>query len=161
MTIRTIRTVLCRCSPARLADDEYPEVGARAMAASRRPKARSASPIAAAPAEAVEIGLRPEDIKVAALVGRRHAAGRRKVFEVEPLGGYTVVTLDAGQSRLRALMRGQPDIRPEAMVALSCEPGRVHYFAARRRSAGTMSSRRRRTNREEDMARSQGSSSRT
>ena len=51
------------------------------------------------------------------------------MFEVEPLGGYTVVTLDAGQTRLRALMRGQPDIRPEAMVALSCEPRRVHYFA--------------------------------
>ena len=26
-------------------------------------------------------------------------------------------------------MRGQPDIKPEAMVALSCEPSRVHYFA--------------------------------
>jgi multiple sugar transport system ATP-binding protein len=81
----------------------------------------------AAPADAVEIGLRPEDIKVRPWSDA--AAGRSaRVFEVEPLGGYTVVTLDVGRTRLRALMRGQPDIRPEAVVAVSCEPARVHYF---------------------------------
>ncbi|MES0100829.1 ABC transporter ATP-binding protein [Mesorhizobium sp. M0019] len=80
-----------------------------------------------APADAVEIGLRPEDIKVKGW--SEGGAGRAaRVFEVEPLGGYTVVTLAAGQARLRALLRGQPDIRPDAMVAISCEPGRVHYF---------------------------------
>ncbi|MER9232082.1 ABC transporter ATP-binding protein [Mesorhizobium sp. M0622] len=85
----------------------------------------------AAPADAVEIGLRPEDIKVRTWSGEmpEGGAGRpARVFEVEPLGGYTVVTLAAGQARLRALLRGQPDIRPDAMVAISCEPGRVHYF---------------------------------
>lgn len=85
----------------------------------------------AAPADAVEIGLRPEDIKVRSWSGGmpEGGAGRpARVFEVEPLGGYTVVTLAAGQARLRALLRGQPDIRPDAMVAISCEPGRVHYF---------------------------------
>ncbi|MBZ9848367.1 ABC transporter ATP-binding protein [Mesorhizobium sp. CA14] len=84
---------------------------------------------ARAPAEAIEIGLRPEDIKVRPWTGKGTAEGRpAQVFEVEPLGGYTVVTLAAGQARLRALLRGQPDIRPDAMVAISCEPGRVHYF---------------------------------
>jgi multiple sugar transport system ATP-binding protein len=83
----------------------------------------------ATPGDAVEIGLRPEDIKVRPWT--ESAAGRSaRVFEVEPLGGYTVVTLEAGQSRFRALMRGQPDIRPEAIVAVSCEPSRVHYFGA-------------------------------
>ncbi|RWF52600.1 MAG: ABC transporter ATP-binding protein [Mesorhizobium sp.] len=91
----------------------------------------------AAPADAVEIGLRPEDIKVRAWsdgeiseggVSDGRAGRPARVFEVEPLGGYTVVTLAAGQARLRALLRGQPDIRPDAMVAISCEPGRVHYF---------------------------------
>ncbi|MER8408845.1 ABC transporter ATP-binding protein [Mesorhizobium sp. M0185] len=81
----------------------------------------------AAPADAVEIGLRPEDIKVKAW--SEEGAGRpARVFEVEPLGGYTVVTLAAGKTRLRALLRGQPDVRPDAMVVISCEPGRVHYF---------------------------------
>ncbi|MER8476292.1 ABC transporter ATP-binding protein [Mesorhizobium sp. M1163] len=85
----------------------------------------------AAPADAVEIGLRPEDIKVKAWSDGISDGGAGRpalVFEVEPLGGYTVVTLAAGQARLRALLRGQPDIRPDAMVAISCEPGRVHYF---------------------------------
>jgi len=85
-----------------------------------------------APAEAVEIGLRPEDIKVRPWTGEAVADEGNglpaRVFEVEPLGGYTVVTLAAGQARLRALLRGQPDIRPDAMVAISCEPARVHYF---------------------------------
>jgi multiple sugar transport system ATP-binding protein len=81
----------------------------------------------AAPADAVEIGLRPEDIKVRPWADG--GSGRpARVFEVEPLGGYTVVTLAAGQARLKALLRGQPDIRPDAMVAISCEPARVHYF---------------------------------
>ncbi|MBZ9819901.1 ABC transporter ATP-binding protein [Mesorhizobium sp. CA4] len=84
---------------------------------------------AKAPAEAIEIGLRPEDINVRPWAGNGTAEGRpARVFEVEPLGGYTVVTLAAGQARLRALLRGQPDIRPDAMVAISCEPAKVHYF---------------------------------
>ncbi|TPJ73874.1 ABC transporter ATP-binding protein [Mesorhizobium sp. B2-6-2] len=84
---------------------------------------------AKAPAEAIEIGLRPEDIKVRPWTDNGTAEGRpARVFEVEPLGGYTVVTLAAGQARLRALLRGQPDIRPDAMVAISCGPAKVHYF---------------------------------
>lgn len=82
-----------------------------------------------APADAVEIGLRPEDIKVRPWSDTEKTSPRPvRVFEVEPLGGYTVVTLAAGQARLKALLRGQPDIRPDAMVAISCEPTRVHYF---------------------------------
>ncbi len=82
---------------------------------------------AAAPSQAVEIGVRPEDVRVSPWTDGN--PGRpAKVFEVEPLGGFTVVTLDAGRERLRALMRGQPDIRPDALVALTCDPSRVHYF---------------------------------
>ena len=80
--------------------------------------------------DTAEIGLRPEDIKVAAWTegdGSRPA----RVFQVEPLGGYTVVTVDAGASRVRVLVRGQPDIKPEALVALSCDAARVHRFGAK------------------------------
>jgi multiple sugar transport system ATP-binding protein len=84
---------------------------------------------ATAPAGAVEIGVRPEDIKVRPWSD--DAVGRpAQVYEVEPLGGYTVVTVDAGNTRFRALVRGQSTIRPEATVAISCEPSRVHYFDA-------------------------------
>jgi len=80
--------------------------------------------------DTAEIGLRPEDIKVAAWTegdGSRPA----RVFQVEPLGGYTVVTVDAGASRVRELVHGQPDINPEALVALSCDAARVHRFGAK------------------------------
>ncbi|WP_187970044.1 ABC transporter ATP-binding protein [Aquibium microcysteis] len=77
-------------------------------------------------AATAEVGLRPEDIRVAPWT---EAAGPpSRVYEVEPLGGYTVVTVDAGGARVRALLRGQPDIRPEALVSLTCEAGRVHRF---------------------------------
>ncbi|WP_119389700.1 ABC transporter ATP-binding protein [Taklimakanibacter lacteus] len=75
-----------------------------------------------------EIGVRPEDIKVRPW-SASDGGNPAKVFEVEPLGGYTVVTVDAGQTRIRALMRGQPDIRPETKVALACDTARVHYFS--------------------------------
>lgn len=87
-----------------------------------------AAPGLAAGGETAEVGLRPEDVKVAAWADG--AAGTpARVFEVEPLGSYTVVTVDAGPARVRALVRGQPDIRPDTLVALSCEPARVHRFA--------------------------------
>ena len=73
----------------------------------------------------IEIGVRPEDLKVAEPEAGEAGA---TVVEVEPLGGYTVVTLDAGATRLRALMRGQPDIRPQSRVALRCDPARLHFF---------------------------------
>jgi len=80
-------------------------------------------------APAAEIGVRPEDLSVEPWrEGQPQVPAR--VFEVEPLGGYTVVTLDCGAARLRAMLRGQPGIRPDALVSLSCAHERVHYFAA-------------------------------
>ncbi len=82
-------------------------------------------PASAVPEGTIEIGVRPEDLKVAEPEAGEAGA---TVVEVEPLGGYTVVTLDAGATRLRALMRGQPDIRPQSRVALRCDPARLHFF---------------------------------
>jgi multiple sugar transport system ATP-binding protein len=79
------------------------------------------------PADAAEIGVRPEDLSVHPWT-HGHRGQPAKVFEVEPLGGYTVVTLNAGRSEIRALIRGQPIIKPETMVAISCKPARIHYF---------------------------------
>ena len=47
---------------------------------------------------------------------------------MEPLGGYPVVTLRSGDQPLRALLRGQPEMRVAAQVALGCDPARVIYF---------------------------------
>lgn len=84
---------------------------------------------AAPGADFADLGLRPEDLRVSPW----SAAGPGRpatVAEVEPLGGYTVVTLDAGATRLRAMLRGQPDIRVASQVALGCDPARAHYFDA-------------------------------
>lgn len=82
---------------------------------------------AAAPRGTAEVGLRPEDIRLRPFDGAGRAA---EVWEVEPLGGTTVVTLQAGGQMLRVLMRGQPDIRVKAPVSLSVDPGRAHFFGA-------------------------------
>lgn len=83
-------------------------------------------PAARLPEGTVSIGIRPEDLRVVPWTGGPGAAGR--VADVEPLGGYTVVTLDAGEQRLRALLRGQPDIRVDSQVALQVQPERAHFF---------------------------------
>jgi multiple sugar transport system ATP-binding protein len=82
---------------------------------------------AAAPHGVTEIGMRPEDVRLRPFEGAGPSA---TVWEVEPLGGYTVVTLDAAGEKLRVLMRGQPDIRTDAKVTLSVDPARAHYFGA-------------------------------
>ena len=84
-------------------------------------------PLDGVPQDAIEVGVRPEDLRVEPWSEGR--AGRpATVYEVEPLGGYTVVTVDTGGDRLKALMRGQPDIRIDSAVALSCNPVKAHFF---------------------------------
>lgn len=73
------------------------------------------------------IGIRPEDLKAEPWNTGR-AGKPARVFEVEPLGGFTVVTISAGEAKLRALLRGQPVIAVDSEVALSCDPRKVHFF---------------------------------
>jgi multiple sugar transport system ATP-binding protein len=80
-----------------------------------------------APSAVAGVGIRPEDLKVEPW-SVQHAGKPARVFEVEPLGGYTVVTLEAGGEKLRALMRGQPDVALDSAVALSCSPDKMHFF---------------------------------
>jgi multiple sugar transport system ATP-binding protein len=78
----------------------------------------------AVPPGTVSIGVRPEHLRLA-------PAGQgvdATVFEVEPLGGFTVVTLAAGGQRLRALMRGQPQIVADSQVGLLVDPATAHFF---------------------------------
>lgn len=86
-------------------------------------------PVGMVPEETASLGIRPENLKVTPWSdGTR---GRpAKVFEVEPLGGHTVVTLEAGGQMLKALMRGQPQIAAQSPVSLSCSPEQMHFFGA-------------------------------
>jgi multiple sugar transport system ATP-binding protein len=86
-------------------------------------------PLDQVPNAVAGVGIRPEDLKVEPW--REDSIGRpARVFEVEPLGGYTVVTLDTGSEKLRALMRGQPEVRLDSAVALSCDAAKVHFFGS-------------------------------
>ncbi|TDH34893.1 ABC transporter ATP-binding protein [Pseudohoeflea suaedae] len=78
------------------------------------------------PDGASQIGIRPEDLAV-----DHDVDGVRKpvqVYEVEPLGGVTVVTLQAGETSLRAMVRGQPKIEPSSQVALAVANGQACFF---------------------------------
>ena len=75
-----------------------------------------------------EIGIRPEDLRLGPADDR--AGPTARVFEVEPLGGFTVVTVEAGGQLLKALLRGQPRIAADEPVGLVVDPAAVHAFAA-------------------------------
>jgi multiple sugar transport system ATP-binding protein len=75
------------------------------------------------------IGIRPEDVRVSAWSSETKTSPAT-VFQVEPLGGSTVLTLESGKMRIKALLRGQPDFKPDAKVALTFDPRQMHAFGA-------------------------------
>ena len=77
--------------------------------------------IAGTPALGTQVGIRPEDLRIT--VGKGGT-----VTGVEPLGGYTVLTIAVGDQSLRAMLRGQPTFVPGEAVAISADPARVHVF---------------------------------
>ena len=85
---------------------------------------------AAVPAGTVRIGVRPENLALC-------EGADATVYEVEPLGSFTVVTLTAGEERLRALLRGQPAVTPDARVGLHVDPAKLHFFAEDGRRVAT------------------------
>ncbi len=72
---------------------------------------------------APQTGIRPEDLTVTPA-----ADGAATITAVEPLGGYTVLTLTQGAETFRALLRGQPAFQPGTRATLSAT--RIHPFTA-------------------------------
>ncbi|MFN3226617.1 MAG: ABC transporter ATP-binding protein [Hyphomicrobiales bacterium] len=75
------------------------------------------------PDRAVRAGLRPESVLV-----NRTSDGAGRVRTVEPMGATTIVTIDAGQREIKALLRGQPSFEAGEPVQLGAAPGRLHFF---------------------------------
>lgn len=73
------------------------------------------------PARAESLGVRPENLRIAAGQGAT-------ITEVEPLGGFTTLTVDLQGTPLRATLRGQPKFAAGESVALSVDAGRAHFF---------------------------------
>ena len=90
----------------------------------------------AVPEGTIEIGVRPEDLKVAEPEAGEAGA---TVVEVEPLGGYTVVTLDAGATRLRALHAGSTRHPAAEPGGFALRSGKAAFFRTGWRSTGQMS----------------------
>lgn len=77
----------------------------------------------AAPVGAQSLGVRPENLRVT-------PGNAARVTEVEPMGGYTTLSIDLQGTMLRATLRGQPKYSPGETVALSVDKGRAHFFDA-------------------------------
>jgi multiple sugar transport system ATP-binding protein len=76
---------------------------------------------------AVELGIRPEDVRITAPDAA--SAAPAEVYEVQPLGSYTIVDVRHGGLILRALLQGQPRLRPGEWIGVTLDPARVHLFA--------------------------------
>ena len=68
-------------------------------------------------------GVRPEDLTVTP-----SPDGAAVITGVEPLGGYTVLTLEQGPETFRALLRGQPEFTPGTRATLAAT--KTHPFTA-------------------------------
>ncbi|ASM74564.1 MULTISPECIES: ABC transporter ATP-binding protein [Roseobacteraceae] len=73
------------------------------------------------PTRAESLGVRPENLRIASGQGAT-------ITEVEPLGGFTTLTVDLQGTPLRATLRGQPRFSAGESVALSVDAGRAHFF---------------------------------
>ena len=85
------------------------------------PMALAASLQVQGPQGADSLGVRPENLRVAPGEGAR-------ITEVEPLGGFTTISVDLAGQSLRATLRGQPRFTTGQPVALSVDAGRAHFF---------------------------------
>lgn len=79
--------------------------------------------VAAAPARADSLGVRPENLRVT-------PGDTAEITEVEPLGGFTTLELNLSGTKLRASLRGQPKFTAGERVSLTVDPGRAHFFDA-------------------------------
>jgi multiple sugar transport system ATP-binding protein len=84
-------------------------------------------PLAGLADGSVVIGLRPEDITVSALSDGQTQSGF-SIFEMEPLGAYSIVDIASGDTILKAQVRGQAKFRLGQPVRLHVEPSHCHAF---------------------------------
>ena len=80
----------------------------------------------AVPDEAASVGIRPEHARIVA-----DPHGPLAVDGVEPLGGFTVVTLTGADNEdFRVLLRGQPRVDGDARVRIECDADALLFFDA-------------------------------
>ena len=80
-----------------------------------------------AAAGATTAAIRPEDLVIDETVGSPIGLAAA-VYEVEPLGGHTVVDVSIGETILRATLPGYASLAPGQPVRLQIDPARCHLF---------------------------------
>ena len=73
------------------------------------------------------VGIRPEDFRVSS-GGSADVEIDANVYEVEPLGGFTIVDVNIGESILKVQVPGQPSFELGQAVKLGFNPNRAHLF---------------------------------
>ncbi|GAB5469751.1 MAG: ABC transporter ATP-binding protein [Rhodospirillales bacterium] len=73
------------------------------------------------------LAIRPEDLGLMP-PGTGPDLVPAEIYEVEPLGGHTVVDVAVGETILRAHLPGQPDYKPGEAVGLRIERHHCHVF---------------------------------
>jgi ABC-type sugar transport system ATPase subunit len=84
--------------------------------------------LAAKPEEAVELGLRPDDLELTATDAAQSFPGR--VVVVEPQGGVTVVIVDTGAGRVSVVVASENGVAVGSSVGIKLCSTRIHLFAA-------------------------------
>ncbi len=70
------------------------------------------------------IGVRPEDV----LIERSGDGISAKIYEVEPLGAFTIINVAAGEQILRAQLSGQPQFELGEPVSVRFDLAKCHFF---------------------------------
>ena len=70
------------------------------------------------------IGVRPEDV----LIERSGDGIPAKIYEIEPLGAFTIIDIEAGEHILRAQISGQPHFELAEPVSLRFNLAKCHFF---------------------------------
>jgi len=88
--------------------------------------------IAAHAGQELQIGVRPEDIRVGA--DAPDAALRCRVIAVEPLGGEAIIDLDLDGKIVKAMTPPDVEFRPDEVIPVAFDLSRIHLFETDGRS---------------------------
>ena len=78
---------------------------------------------------AASVAFRPEDIVLHDAAGGQGQI-EAKVYEVEPLGAFTIVDVNIGERILKVQAPGQPQYQLGQAIRLGLDPGKCHLFNA-------------------------------
>ena len=74
------------------------------------------------------LAVRPEDLGIDSAVGGANGGIEASIYEVEPLGAFTIVDVSVGDQVLKVQAPGQPQFALGERVSLALDPDRCHIF---------------------------------